>query len=97
VAGVDRWSDPVIPRGANSTYDSFQLSCSDEEHMREQNLIEATPDQEVSRFIQYLDPDIQEVEQTIWRHHDFDGLVTLVLLLGGVIVCFAVLFIHIAE
>jgi len=54
-------------------------------------------ERESIRFIQYLDPDIQEVKQTIWRHHDFDGLVTLVLLLGGVIVCFAVLFIHIAE
>jgi hypothetical protein len=65
--------------------------------MREENLIEATPDQDVSRLIQYLDPDIQEFKQTIWRHNDLDGLVTLVLLLGGVIVCFAVLFIHIAE
>ena len=65
--------------------------------MREQHLIEATSDQEVSRLIQYLDPDIQEVKQTIGRHHNFEGLVTLVLLLGGVIVCFAVLFIHLAE
>jgi len=65
--------------------------------MREQNLIEATSDQEVSRLIQYLDPDIQEVKQMILRHPNFDGLVTLVLLLGGVIVCFAVLFVHIAE
>jgi len=65
--------------------------------MREQHLIEATSDQEVSRLIQYLDPDIQEVKQTICRHHNFEGLVTLVLLLGGVIVCFAVLFIHLAE
>jgi hypothetical protein len=65
--------------------------------MREQNLIEATSDQQVSRLIQYLDPDTQEVKQTIWCHPDFEGLVTLVLLLGGVIVCFAVLFIHIAE
>ena len=65
--------------------------------MREQNVIEATSNHEVSRLIQYLDPDIQKVKQTIWRHPDFEGLVTLVLLLGGVIVCFAVLFIHIAE
>jgi hypothetical protein len=65
--------------------------------MREQNLIETTSDQEVSRLIQYLDPDIQELKHRSWRHHDFEGLVTLVLLLGGVIVCFAVLFIHIAE
>ena len=65
--------------------------------MREQHLIEATSDQEVSRLIQYLDPDIQEVKQMILRHPNFDGLVTLVLLLGGVIVCFAVLFVHIAE
>jgi len=48
--------------------------------MREQNLIEATSDQQVSRLIQYLDPDIQEVKQTIRCHPDFEGLVTLVLL-----------------
>jgi hypothetical protein len=65
--------------------------------MREQNLIDATSDQEVSRLIQYLDPDIEEVKQAIRRHTDFEGLVTLVLLLGGVIACFAVLFIHVAE
>jgi hypothetical protein len=65
--------------------------------MREQHLIEATSDQEVSRLIQYLDPDIQEVKQMIRRHPNFEGLVTLVLLLGAVIVCFAVLFVHIAE
>ena len=35
--------------------------------MREQNVIEATSNHEVSRLIQYLDPDIQKVKQTISR------------------------------
>jgi hypothetical protein len=65
--------------------------------MREPNLIEATSDQKVSRLIQYLDPDLQESSKEIGHRSDFEGLIMLVLLLGGVIACFAVLFFHVAE
>jgi len=66
--------------------------------MRESNVIEATSDQEISRVIRYLDPDVPEPKKKIaWHNSDIDGLIMLVLLLGGVLVCFAVLFIHVAE
>ena len=65
--------------------------------MRESKLIEMKSDQEISRLIRYLDPDVQQLTSRAWHSSDFEGLVMLVLLLGGVLVCFAVLFIHVAD
>ena len=65
--------------------------------MLEPNLIEATSDREISRLIRYLDPDMRDVKHRTGHHPDFESVITLALLLGGVVVCFVVLFIHAAE
>ena len=65
--------------------------------MREPNLIELTSPREVSRIIQYLDPDFQENENQDRRHVDFEGVIMLILLLSGVIACFVVMILHVAE
>jgi len=83
-------------RGASSTCDTSIL-VRNEERMRESNVIEATSDQEISRLIRYLDPDVREFKAGARHNSDFEGLIMLVLLLGGVLVCFAVLLIHTAE
>jgi len=65
--------------------------------MREPNLMEATSDRDISRIIRYLDPDRQPGNTNVSQHSDFEGVLMLILLLGGVIACFVVLFIHAAE
>ena len=65
--------------------------------MREPNLIELTSTREISRIIQYLDPDFQENKSQGPRHADFEGVIMLILLLGGVITCFVVMILHVAE
>ena len=64
--------------------------------MREPNLIELTSTREISRIIQYLDPDFQE-NKSQGRHADFEGVIMLILLLGGVITCFVVMILHLSE
>lgn len=65
--------------------------------MREPNLIELTSDREISRIIHYLDPDFQESTPRARQHADFEGVIMLILLLGGVMACFVALFMHVAE
>jgi hypothetical protein len=66
--------------------------------MREPNLIEFTSTREMSRIIQYLDPDFQENKSQGRRPHaDFEGVIMLILLLGGVITCFVVMILHVSE
>lgn len=65
--------------------------------MREPNLIELTSDREISRIIHYLDPDIQESKNRIRKDANLEGVIMLILLLGGVMACFVTLFLHVAE
>ena len=65
--------------------------------MREPNLIELTSDREISQIIQYLDPDVPEGKNRIRQGADFEGVIMLILLLGGVMACFVALFLHVAE
>lgn len=65
--------------------------------MREPNLIQLISDRDISRIIHYLDPDFQQKEQRHVQPIDFEGVVMLVLLLGGVIACFVTLILHVAE
>ena len=65
--------------------------------MREPNLIELTSAREISRIIQYLDPDFRESKRQGRRHADFEGVIMLILLLGGVITCFVVMILHVSE
>lgn len=65
--------------------------------MREPNLIELTSDREISRIIHYLDPDLQESKPGVRQHVDFEGVIMLILLLGGVIACFVALILHVSE
>ena len=65
--------------------------------MREPNLIELTSTREVSRIIQYLDPDFEENKIHGRQHADFESVIMLILLLGGVITCFVVMVLHVAE
>ena len=64
--------------------------------MRESNLIEPISNAEVFRTIHYLDPDVQESKTRVCQHPDLEGVIMLVLLLGGVIACFVALFLHVA-
>ena len=68
-----------------------------EHDMREPNLIELTSTREISRIIQYLDPEFQENKSQGRQQADFEGVIMLTLLLGGVIACFVVMVLHVAE
>ena len=60
-------------------------------------LIDVISDREISRVIYYLDPDFQVPKTSFGQYPDFDALILLILLLGGVVACFVALYIHIAE
>ena len=65
--------------------------------MREPNLIELTSDREIYRIIHYLDPDLKESKTHVRQHADFESVIMLILLLGGVATCFVTLILHVAE
>ena len=65
--------------------------------MLEPNLIELTSDREISRIIQYLDPDLQESNPRVRQRADFEGVIMLILLLGGVMACFVAMILHVSE
>ena len=65
--------------------------------MPQLNLIELTSDREISRIIRYLDPDFQESRTPVRPHADFEGVVMLILLLGGVAASYIAMFLHVAE
>jgi hypothetical protein len=65
--------------------------------MREPNLIQLISDRDISRIIQYLDPDFQQREKRPVQPVDVEGVMMLILLLGGVIACFVMLILHVAE
>jgi len=65
--------------------------------MPEPNLIELTSDREISRIIHYLDPDPQENKTRLRQHADFEGVIMLILLLGGVMACFVSLILRVSE
>ena len=65
--------------------------------MGKPNLIDATSDREISRVIHYLDPDFQLPKTSLWQHPDLEGLIMLILLLGGVVACFVAFYVHVAE
>ena len=65
--------------------------------MSEPNLIDVISDREISRVIHYLDPDFQVHKTSFAQYSDFDALIMLILLMGGVAACFVALYIHIAE
>jgi hypothetical protein len=65
--------------------------------MLEPNLIELTSDREISRIIHYLDPDPQESNAQVRQHPDLEGVIMLILLLGGVMACFVAMILHVSE
>lgn len=64
--------------------------------MRQSHSIEPTPE-EVLRTIHYLDPDAQENKTRLRQDPGFEGVVMLVLLLGGVIACFIAMLLHVTD
>lgn len=60
--------------------------------------LEAKCDAYISASIRYLDPDIGIKPESSRDHlESLETLITLFLLLGGVIVCFATMFLHVAA